>query len=107
MTGDLVVEVRDVTGEARNVADIRTLAKQHGNEIEACIVAHGPDLKQVRTYYQLYVTPNGKVAGSLQLLAVNPANPEIDACVEKAIEGWNFGVAGENSFFKLKLVWMA
>lgn len=104
MSGDLIVEVRDVTGEVRTKNDIRTVAKQHGHEFEACIVAHGPGLTQARTHYQFYVTPNGKVAGSLLLQGVNP---ELDACVEQAIEGWNFGVAGDNSFFKLKLVWTA
>jgi hypothetical protein len=104
MSGNLIVEVRDVTGEARDKNDIRNLAKQHGHEFEACIVQHGPGLEVARMHYQFYVTPNGKIAGSLLLQGVNP---ELDACVEKAIAGWNFGIAGENSFFKLKLVWTA
>lgn len=104
LSGNLIVEVRDVTGEARDKGDIRTVAKQHGHEFEACIVQHGPGLEVARMHYQFYVTPNGKIAGSLLLQGVNP---ELDACVEKAIAGWNFGVAGDNSFFKLKLVWMA
>jgi hypothetical protein len=104
MSGDLIVEVRDVTGEARDKADIRTIAKQHGHEFEACIVAHGPGLTQARTHYQFYVTPDGKVAGSLLLQGVNP---ELDACVDQAIARWSFGEASANSFFKLKLVWTA
>jgi hypothetical protein len=60
-------------------------------------------LAQARTFYQFYVTPNGKVAGTLLLQGINP---ELDACVGQAVARWNFGLAGENSFFKLKLVWM-
>lgn len=104
MSGNLIVEIRDVTAEIRSKADIRAVAKQHGHEFEACIAAHGPGMAQARIHFQLYVTPNGKVAGSLLLQGMNP---ELDACVERAIEGWNFGVAGDTSFFKLKLLWGA
>jgi hypothetical protein len=104
MSGNLIVEIRDVTAETRSKADIRAVVKQHGHEFEACIAAHGPGLEQARTHYQVYVTPNGKVAGSLLLQGISP---ELDACVEKAIETWNFQVAGDNSFFKIKLIWTA
>ena len=60
--------------------------------------------EQARTHYQFYVTPNGKVAGSLLLQGVSP---EIDACIEKTLATWNFGLSSANSFFKVKLVWTA
>jgi hypothetical protein len=104
MSGNLIVEVRDVTGEARDKGDIRAVAKQHGHEFEACIVQHGPGLELGRMHYQLYVTPDGKVAGTLLLQGINP---ELDACVGQAVEAWNFGAATANSFFKLKLIWTA
>lgn len=104
MSGNLIVEVRDVTGEARSKGDIRAVVKQHGHEFEACIVQHGPGLEQARMHFQFYVTPDGKVAGTLLLQGINP---ELDACVGQAVAGWNFGTANANSFFKIKLVWGA
>jgi hypothetical protein len=102
ISGNLIVEVREVTGDARSKADIRAVAKRGGPELEACIRTHGPELTQVRVHHQLYVASNGEVMGSLLLRGVNP---ELDACVGQAVASWNFGAADQSSFFKLKLVW--
>ena len=102
IAGNLIVEIRDVSADIRTKGDIRLVAKRGGPELEACIAQHAPDATVVRVHHQLYVEPSGKVFGKLLL---GGSNPELEACVGKSIESWNFGPATANSFFKLKLIW--
>lgn len=104
ISGNLIIEVRDITEDVRRKTDIRATAKRGAHQLEACIAKHAPELEQFRIHHQLHVAPSGKVAGKL---LIGGSNPELDACVGEAIEGWNFGAADASSFFKLKLVWMA
>lgn len=103
ISGNLIVEIREVSGESRSKGAIRKVAKRGGHQMETCINQHGPKLDVVRVHHELFIAPSGEVAGKLLL---SGANPELDACVSEAVAGWNFGATSEPSFCKLKLVWM-
>lgn len=103
ISGNLIVEIREVSGDTRTKASIRAVAKRGAHQMEACITQIAPELPQVRVHHQLYIEPSGEVAG--KLLLAGGTNPEIDACVGEAIQGWNFGATDQTSFFKLKLIW--
>jgi hypothetical protein len=103
ISGNLIVEIREISGDSRSKAQIRQVAKRGAHQMEACILSIAPELPQVRVHHQLYIEPSGKVAG--KLLLPGGTNPDIDACVGKALAGWNFGATDQTSFFKLKLIW--